>query len=91
MRRAAPHTGGKGVVPPETWLTASEATALLAVARRKPLMPPAVSPAMMLRWKMRKNTIVGTAAIADAAMSRFCGVPIAACQMPTLSVSLVGV
>ena len=26
---------------------------------------------MMLRWKMRKNTIVGTAAIADAAMIRF--------------------
>ena len=46
---------------------------------------------MMLRWKMRKNKIVGTAAMADAAMSRFCGVPIAACQMPTFSVSLVGV
>jgi len=30
---------------------------------------------MMLRWKIRKNTIVGMAAIADAAMSRFCGVP----------------
>ena len=46
---------------------------------------------MMLRWKIRKNTIVGTAAIADAAMIRFCGVPYAACQMPTFSVSLVGV
>jgi len=30
---------------------------------------------MMLRWKIRKNTIVGMAAIADAAMIRFCGVP----------------
>ena len=38
-------------------------------------MPPAVRPAMMLRWKMRKNTIVGTAAIAEAAMSRFGGLP----------------
>jgi len=45
---------------------------------------------MMLRWKMRKNRIVGTAAIAEAAMSRFCGVPIAACQMPTFRVSRVG-
>ena len=30
---------------------------------------------MILRWKMRKNTIVGTAAMAEAAMSRFSGVP----------------
>ena len=38
------------------------------VARAQPLMLPAVRPDMMLRWKTRKNTIVGTAAIADAAM-----------------------
>jgi hypothetical protein len=53
-------------------------------------MPPAVRPAMMLRWKIRKNTIVGMAAIADAAMMRFSGVPYVACQMPTFSPSLVG-
>src|ERR1700689_5020306 len=57
----------------------------------QPRMPPAVRPAMMLRWKTRKNTIVGIAAIADAAMIRFCGVSWEACQMPTFRVSLVGV
>ena len=31
---------------------------------------------MMLRWKIRKNTIVGMAAIADAAMMRFSGRPV---------------
>ena len=47
---------------------------------------------MMLRWKIRKKTIVGIAAIADAAMIRFCVVaPLDACQIPTLRVSLVGV
>ena len=48
---------------------------------------------MIFRWKMRKNTIVGTAAIAEAAMIRFSGVPppYEACQMPTFRVSLVGV
>ena len=45
---------------------------------------------MMLRWKMRKNAIVGTAAMAEAAMSRFGGVPIMPCQMPTFRVSRVG-
>src|ERR1700753_2053407 len=59
----------------------------------QPLMPPAVRPDMMLRWKMRKKMIVGTAAIAEAAMIRFSGVPppYEACQMPTFRVSLVGV
>src|ERR1700722_4839694 len=59
----------------------------------QPLMPPEVRPAMMLRWKMRKNKIVGTAAIAEAAMSRFSGgpPPYEACQMPTFRVPLVGV
>jgi hypothetical protein len=33
-------------------------------------MPPAVRPAMMFRWKIRKKTIVGIAAMADAAMIR---------------------
>src|ERR1700744_1780229 len=56
----------------------------------QPRMPPAVRPAMMLRWKIRKNTIVGIAAIADAAMIRSCGVSWEACQMPTFRVSLVG-
>jgi hypothetical protein len=63
----------------------------LFIAGVYPRMPPAVRPAMMLRWKIRKKTIVGTAAMADAAMIRFCGVPYAACQMPTFRVSLVGV
>src|SRR5580704_10490359 len=57
----------------------------LTAARDQPLMPPAVRPAMMLRWKIRKNTMLGMAAIADAAMIRSCGVaPWAACQIPTL-------
>ncbi len=56
---------GNGVV-----LHARRAGSLAA----QPRMPPAVSPDMMLRWKIRKNTIVGIAAIADAAMIRFCGV-----------------
>src|ERR1700685_2847967 len=57
----------------------------------QPRMPPAVRPAMMLRWKIRKNTIVGIAAIADAAMIRSCGVSWEACQVPTFRVSLGGV
>src|SRR6202034_2247671 len=60
-------------------------------AGSQPRMPPAVRPAMMLRWKIRKKTSVGIAAIADAAMMRFSGVPTVACQMPTFRVSLVGV
>ena len=64
---------------------------LCVPGRDHPRRPPAVRPAMMLRWKNRKKTIVGTAAMADAAMIRFCGVPYVACQMPTFRVSLVGV
>src|SRR5580658_11358008 len=56
----------------------------------QPLMPPAVRPARMLRWKIRKKMIVGTAAIADAASTMFCGAVWDACQMPTFSVSLGG-
>jgi hypothetical protein len=44
----------------------------------------------MLRWNIRKKTIVGTAAMAEAAMIRFSGVSAETCQMPTFSVSLVG-
>src|SRR5580692_13114315 len=56
----------------------------------QPLMPPAASPARILRWKIRKKMIVGTAAIADAASTMFSGAVWAASQMPTLSVSLGG-
>src|ERR1700755_3598514 len=45
----------------------------------------------MLRWKTRKNTSVGTAAIAEAASTRFCGVVLAASKMPTFRVSRFGV
>src|ERR1700733_8512742 len=55
-----------------------------------PLRPPAVRPDRMLRWKIRKKMIVGTAAMADAAMMRFSGVVVAP-VIPTLIVSLVGV
>src|ERR1022692_3671918 len=55
-----------------------------------PFRAPAVRPDMMLRWKIRKKTIVGSAAMADAAMIMFCGVVDTACQMPTLSVSRLG-
>ena len=44
----------------------------------------------MLRWKIRKKMSVGTAAIADAASTRFCGVVLGRLQMPTFSVSLAG-
>src|ERR1700761_4641888 len=61
-------------------------------AGSQPRMPPEVRPAMMLRWKIRKKTIVGIAAIADEAMIRFCvGAPLDDCQIPTFRVSLFGV
>ena len=44
----------------------------------------------MLRWKIRKKMIVGTAAIADAASTMFSGAVWDAVQMPTFSVSLAG-
>src|SRR3984957_7623026 len=53
-------------------------------------MPPAVRPARMLRWKIRKKMIVGTAAIAEAASTMFSGAVWDAVQMPTFSVSLGG-
>src|ERR1700739_3231671 len=56
----------------------------------QPLMPPAVRPARMLRWKIRKKMIVGTAAIADAASTMFSGAVWDAVQMPTFSGSLGG-
>ena len=45
---------------------------------------------MMLRWKMRKKISVGMAATAEAASTRFCGDVAVASQMPTLSVSRLG-
>src|SRR6185437_16227128 len=56
----------------------------------QPLRLPAVRPDRILRWKTRKNTSVGTAAIAEAASTRFCGVVLEASKMPTLSVSRFG-
>src|SRR5712671_7698750 len=61
--------------------------------RRSPAQPlrlPAVRPDRILRWKTRKNTSVGTAAIAEAASTRFCGVVLAASKIPTFSVSRFG-
>ena len=54
------------------------------------MRPPAVRPDRMLRWKIRKKTMVGIAAMAEAAMMRFSGVVVAP-VIPTLIVSLVGV
>src|SRR6202044_1836494 len=59
-------------------------------SRGQPLTLPAVRPARMLRWKIRKKIRVGTAAMAEAAMTRFTGVVWAAWVIPTLSVSRVG-
>src|SRR3954452_1785521 len=44
----------------------------------------------MLRWKNRKKMSVGTAAMADAASTRFCWVVLAASKMPTFRVSRFG-
>src|SRR5262245_31088734 len=51
----------------------------------QPLRPPAVRPAMMLRWKMKKIAIAGTLAITSAAMSTFCGNSWESWEMATLT------
>src|SRR5579875_917038 len=45
-------------------------------AEGQPLRPPAVRPDMMFRWKTRKKTMVGTEAIASAAMNTSSGMPL---------------
>src|SRR6201996_4560835 len=57
---------------------------------RQPLTPPAVSPAMMLRWKNRKNTMVGTQATASAAMNTSSGMPLLRWYRPMLMVCADG-